>query len=271
MAEATNRAPLDDRSRSASLAAERPLLELRAATRDFGGGRGIRDVTLALEPGQVVAVIGANGSGKTTLLRCAALFESLDAGTVTIAGQAFTASNGGRVAVGREASGIRGRVLGAVFQDSAPWPHLTVLQNVVMPLQRGLGLSHADATSRAKATLETAGLSDRLDSRPSHLSGGLRQRLVLARSVALDPAVLLADETTSALDPEWTERVRALLRDFASRGGAALVISHQMGFVKRVADSVHFLHLGRVLEQGRPDRTLTAPKTPELAEFLANA
>lgn len=251
----------------------RPLLRIDGLTRDYGGGRGIFDASLVLAAGEIVGLIGANGSGKTTLLRCATFFEPFDAGSVCIAGHNCAPSANGRFdpVARRRMEEIRGKVVGAVFQNSQPWPHLNVLRNVLLPLTESLHLARDAADERAAQTLELLGLQDRLEAMPWQLSGGLRQRLVLARTLALEPSVIFIDEGTSALDPDWTERVRRILRDYVGRGGAIAVISHQMGFVRRLADTVLFLHRGRILESGTPDEIFEKRSTPELTEFLANA
>lgn len=251
-----------------------PLLRLSSVTRDYGDGRGVFAASLELRPGQVVGLIGANGSGKSTLLRCATFFETIDSGQISIAEHTFRAcTNGAEKSTGSRAimESLRGKFLGTVFQESGPWPHLTTRENVMLPLIHGSGLSKDAAGTRAEVALQQFGLLDRADAQPWQLSGGLRQRLVLARALVIAPTVLFIDEGTSALDPDWTERVRRILRAFASGGRALVVISHQMGLVRRLADRVLFLHRGRVEEEGAPEDIFQSPQTPELQEFLANA
>jgi ABC-type polar amino acid transport system ATPase subunit len=254
--------------------AREPLVRLVSVTRDYGQGRGVFDASLEVQSGQVVALIGANGSGKTTLFRCATLFEPIDSGEVVLGGYSYSTSkkrDGGSIARSKLEL-LRGRVVGTVFQDSRPWPHLDVRNNVLLPLTQGLRLAPVEAAARADGALERLGLLDRAAAMPWQLSGGLQQRLVLARTLALEPSILFVDEGTSALDPSWTEHVRQLLRGYAdSNGCAVVVISHQMGFVRRLADRVLFLHQGRIVEDGPPESVFGSPNAKEFEEFLANA
>lgn len=250
------------------------LVSLSSVTRDYKDGRGIFSIELEVRPGQIVGVIGANGSGKSTLLRCATFFEPIDSGQIMIAGHTFRAcTNGATEGSSTRATieSLRGTLVGTVFQDSRPWPHLTTRENVMLPLVHGRELSRDSAGARADEALREFGLLDRSGSQPWQLSGGLRQRLVLARALAMAPDVLFIDEGTSALDPDWTERVRLTLSTFASSGRALVIISHQMGFVRRLADRVIFLHKGRVTEEGTPEDIFGSPHSPELRGFLANA
>ncbi len=246
-------------------------LEVMDLSRRYGETLGLMTATVSLAQGAVLGVIGSNGSGKSTFLRCASLFEEPDSGSVRIMGANLSHSDCFCVPQGHLANSLSDRPpVGVVFQDSAPWPHLTVLQNVVLPLVQGSNLQEKDAEERALHYLGIFGLLDRVSAFPRTLSGGLRQRVVLARAFARNPWLLFIDEGTSALDPAWTERVRSEIRDFANNGGSAVVVTHQMGFARRVADSIVFFDRGRLAETGTP-HILDNPGTSELAEFLRSA
>jgi ABC-type polar amino acid transport system ATPase subunit len=250
-----------------STAQPQNALEAKDLVKDFGRNRGLFGASIALAGGRIVSVLGANGSGKTTLLRCLSLFERLDRGTITIENRLWSASN-------PEPDGIdqlRGSVLGVVFQQSEPWPHLTVMRNVLLPLLHSAALAASEAVSRAEEALDTVGLLERADTMPFELSGGLRQRVCLARALALRPRILLLDEVTSALDPDWTERIRLVLRGFAERGGAILNVSHRIGFIRRLSDWAVFLDGGVILEEGEPALILERPRSAKLQRFLENA
>ncbi len=264
--------PLDT-FESSGISGESDVLMVSNLTRGYGKGRGIFNTSFSLQPKRILSFIGANASGKSTLMRCATLFDLMDQGTIVINGEII-------VDVGEDICTLpskndliklHGGIVGAVFQDSQPWPHLTVEDNVVLPLVKSLGFSNVEARQHAATVLHEFGLEDRLSSFPWELSGGLRQRVVLARALALNPQFIAIDEGTSALDPDWTERVRLILRKYAEAGAAVLLISHQMGFVKRLSDDVCFLHHGRIHEQGDPSRIFENPQTQELKEFLENA
>ena len=249
------------------------LVSIQAVTRDFGDGRGIFDATLDGTAGKVIAIIGSNGSGKSTLFRCASLSEPIDSGRLFISGYELS-SNGARAlddtSRHKLLEQMGGRLLSVAFQNSQPWPHLNVRDNILLPLLQ-LDLPRDVALQRCERMSAYFGLNDRLSARPWELSGGLQQRLVLARTFALNTPLILLDEATSALDPDWTERVRELVRHRASDGKGILIVSHQMGFVRRVADEVIFLHQGRIHERGDPGRVFSAPSTEALRKFLANA
>lgn len=244
-------------------------IHFEEATRRFPSGRGIGPITLTVQRGNICSLIGANGSGKTTLLRCAGFFERLDSGKISIAGDPWITASGNGTSEADPAS-LRGTA-SIVFQNSEPWPHMRVVDNIKLPLLRGLGLSPAEAEARTEAELERFGLSERSQSMSHQLSGGIRQRVVLARAFALKPSILLLDEVTSALDPDWTDRVRQIIRNFAESGGAVLLVSHQLNLVRRISDWVVYLNNGKLVESGAPHSIFGAPQDDSLRKFLQNA
>ena len=262
---------LDQKSRGEEDRKLAPALRYTGVVRRFAGGRGVGPVTLDLGRGQVCSLIGANGSGKTTLLRCTGLFESIDAGTIELEGRrwAYAPTVESRDPI--DPAGLRGSVMSVVFQNADPWPHLRVLDNVMLPLLRGLGLPQQEARARAEAELDRFGLADRAAAMPHQLSGGIRQRVVLARAFAMKPRILLLDEVTSALDPDWTEQVRQIICDFADTGGAVISVSHRLNLVRRMSDWVVYLNGGRIIEEGPPRAVLDSPKDASLQRFLENA
>lgn len=238
--------------------------------RDFGAGRGVFGISVSLQWRRILSIIGANGSGKTTFLRCLLLLDPIaPGGIIRLAGETWV--NGTRYCLRGDIDRLRGRIVGAVFQQLEPWPHLNVLQNVTLPLHLALGMTHAEARLRAEEMLELFGVLDRTTAMPHQLSGGLRQRVVLARALALRPRILLLDEATSALDPEWTERVRVIVRRFADEGGAVVNVSHRLGLIRHLSDQVAFFDQGCILEEGDPSSVLDHPKSEKLQRFIENA
>jgi polar amino acid transport system ATP-binding protein len=244
-------------------------LAINSIKRRYPNGRGVGPVSLRVPWGQVCSVIGPNGSGKTTLIRCIGRFEQLDSGSITL-GDNRWATPQTNPAAEQSLEGL-GSVLGVVFQKAEPWPLLRVLDNILLPLTRAGGLPPAEAKARAEEALEQFGLKDRARSMPYQLSGGLRQRVVLARAFALRPRALLLDEVTSDLDPDWSDRVRQIVREFADKGGAVVSVSHRFNLVRRLSDWVVYMCDGKVVEQGRPEDVLDSPRDAGLRMFLENA
>lgn len=207
-----------------------------------------------------MALIGSNGSGKTTLARCTASLEQPDAGC-------FKFEQSGESAFLRP-----GLDVGVVLQGAQPWQRMTVSQNLMLPLQRVRGLTVTEAKERVQITLRAFGLDDRSESVAGSLSGGLKQRLMLARALGLEPKFLILDEVTSAMDAEWTERIRLHLLQYRQEYGATIVlISHQLNFVRRVATSVAYLANGKLIEYGAASNVLENPSSVSLQQFLMNA
>jgi polar amino acid transport system ATP-binding protein len=238
-----------------------PVLEVREVTKAFGEREVLRGVDLTVSEHEAVALIGASGSGKSTLLRCIDLLEEIDDGDVFLDGEVITDPSVQPVPVRRR--------LGVVFQAFNLFPHLTVLENVVLGERRAQGSSRREAEDHGRELLRRFGLEGREGDRPDDLSGGQQQRVAIARAFAGRPRALLLDEVTSALDPELVGEVLHAVRDLKAAGMTMVIATHEMGFAREVADQVAFLHDGRIVESGPPDRVLTRPEREETRRFLA--
>jgi polar amino acid transport system ATP-binding protein len=237
-----------------------PVLELRGVTKAYGDREVLRGIDLAVDEHRAVALIGASGSGKSTLLRCVDLLDEIDEGDVFLDGEVITDPSRRPVAVRRR--------LGLVFQAFNLFPHMTVLENVTLAPVRAHGTPRPEARERARALLARFGLAGREDDYPDRLSGGQQQRVAIVRALATRPRALLLDEVTSALDPELVGEVLALIRDLKAEGMTMLIATHEMAFAREVADEVCFLHEGRILERGDPERIFRHPARPETRQFL---
>jgi polar amino acid transport system ATP-binding protein len=237
-----------------------PVLEVRGVTKAYGDVPVLRGIDLAVGEHRAVALIGASGSGKSTLLRCVDLLEDIDDGDVLVDGEVVTDPSVEPVAVRRR--------LGMVFQAFNLFPHLSVLENVVLAPVRAQGLSREEATQRAHELLERFGLAGREDASPANLSGGQQQRVAIIRALATQPRALLLDEVTSALDPELVGEVLAVVRELKAGGMTMLIATHELAFARDVADEVCFLHEGVIAERGVPAAVLDEPQRPETQRFL---
>jgi len=220
----------------------------------------LKGIDLVVDSHEVVCLIGASGSGKSTLLRCIDLLEPIDAGRIVIDGLDITSR-------GVDQNAVRRRV-GIVFQAFNLFPHMTVLRNVALAPMRVLKRSQENADERARHLLERFGLVDKADEFPDRLSGGQQQRVAIARALAMDPDVMLLDEVTSALDPVLVAEVLDAIRELADQGMTMVIATHEMGFASDVARRVAFLHEGRILEDGPPERIFREPEEPETRAFL---
>jgi polar amino acid transport system ATP-binding protein len=239
-----------------------PLLEARGLRKSFGSHLVIDDLSLSVEPGECVVLIGSSGSGKSTLLRCLNLLEVIDDGQILLEGRDISDPK-------LDSDTVRSRI-GIVFQSFNLFPHLSVLGNIVLAPIQVHGVSRKDAHARAREILARVDLSDKADALPDQLSGGQQQRAAIARALVNKPALLLLDEVTSALDPELVGEVLLLLRELRSEGMTMIIATHEMSFARQVADSVCFLSGGRVLESGPPERIFTSPQQRRTQEFLAS-
>jgi polar amino acid transport system ATP-binding protein len=237
------------------------VVQLRGLHKHFGELHVLKGIDLALAAHEVVCVIGPSGSGKSTLLRCVNLLEEPTAGDVLIDGVKINAP-------GVDIDSVRTRV-GIVFQAFNLFPHLTALRNVTLALEKVLGMRKDEARARGDERLARVGLTDKASSFPSQLSGGQQQRVAIARALAMDPKAMLFDEVTSALDPELVKEVLDVMRSLASEGMTMLVVTHEMGFAREVADRVIFMDDGMIVEEGPPGDVFGSPSHPRTREFLS--
>lgn len=248
------------------------IIEVRDLHKSFGNVEVLKGIDLSAKTRDVISLIGASGSGKSTFLRCLNLLEMPTRGEIYVHGKRMPLSDPDkrgdrRVTSERELREIRTH-LGMVFQQFNLWPHLTVLENVIEAPIRVLRQSRGEAVENAKDFLDRVGLSQKADAYPTQLSGGQQQRVAIARTLALDPEIILFDEPTSALDPEMVGEVLAVMRDLASEGRTMMVVTHEMGFAREVSTEVVFLEKGRVGERGTPEALFGDPQTPACQQFL---
>lgn len=238
------------------------LVEIRNLRKSFGSLEVLKDVSLTVEKGDIVALIGRSGSGKSTLLRCINGLEETDGGTIKVIDQQVSARMSGL----RE---YRQRV-GIVFQQFNLFPHMKVVKNVTLaPVLTGK-VSKQDARKLAEESLAKVGMLEKIDSWPEQLSGGQQQRVAIARCLAMKPELMLFDEVTSALDPELVGEVLKVMEDMARQGMTMILVTHEMGFARNVANKVVFMHHGRIWEEGHPDEVFGNPQTPELKAFISS-
>lgn len=238
-----------------------PIVELAGVRKSFGTLEVLKGIDLQVERGEVIAIIGKSGSGKSTLLRCINGLEDFQSGSLTVDGKPLLHDN---AAAMRE---LRQHV-GMVFQSFNLFPHLTVGQNIMLAPGLVKKLDEAANLALAQRLLARVGLAEKFDAFGDHLSGGQQQRVAIARALAMEPAVLLCDEITSALDPELVGEVLRVVEGLAEDGMTLLMVTHEMGFARKVADRVIFMHQGRVHEMGPPQALFGNPQTPELQQFL---
>jgi polar amino acid transport system ATP-binding protein len=254
------------------VATQRPMLTMDNVSKRFGTLEVLRGVSLSVSTGEVVVVIGPSGSGKTTLLRCINLLEDYEQGIVAIDGDPIgyrrDAKTGQRVRMGeREIAAAREHV-GIVFQSFNLFPHMSVLHNITAAPIRVKGIPRARAEARARELLAMVGLSDKETEYPVRLSGGQQQRVAIARALAMDPKIMLFDEVTSALDPELVGEVLAAMQQLARNGMTMVVVTHEMGFARDVADRVVVMDQGQIIEQGAPAQLFANPQQERTRTFL---
>ena len=237
-----------------------PVVTVSGLRKSFAGNEVLSGIDLTVAAGEVVCVIGPSGSGKSTLLRCVNLLERPDAGSVRVGGVELTDP-------GTDLDAARRRI-GMVFQQFNLFGHLTVLDNVTVAQRKVLRRSAADAERIARRQLDRVGVADKADRYPARLSGGQQQRVAIARSLAMDPELMLFDEPTSALDPELVGEVLAVMRSLADEGMTMIVVTHEMAFAREVADRVVFMDGGVVVESGPAERVLVAPRAERTVNFL---
>ncbi|WP_193106797.1 amino acid ABC transporter ATP-binding protein [Brachybacterium sp. FME24] len=251
------------------------VIEVEGLHKTFGDLHVLKDCDLTVRSGEVAVLVGPSGSGKSTLLRCINQLEEATAGTIRIEGvtQGYAEQSlpDGRLQKlsAQQIAAQRARI-GMVFQRFHLFPHMTALQNVMEAPVQVLRISKAESEARARTLLERVGLADRADHYPSELSGGQQQRVAIARALAMEPELMLFDEPTSALDPELVAEVLAVLKDLAADGMTMVVVSHEMGFAREVADQVAFMDEGRIIERGTPEQLIDHPRSERLQGFLAS-
>jgi polar amino acid transport system ATP-binding protein len=245
-----------------------PLLKLEGIHKRFGELEVLKGVELEIDRGEVVCVLGPSGSGKSTLLRCVNLLEPPEEGDVYLEGRSICkGADAPSGEAGWELNFVRQRV-GIVFQQFNLFPHRSTLENVTMAPEKVLGRSRAEARAKAVELLERVGLGDKLDQYPERLSGGQQQRVAIARALAMDPHVMLFDEVTSALAPELVKEVLDVMRELADEGMTMIIVTHEMGFAREVADRVVFIDGGVIVEEGPPARVLDSPREERTRRFL---
>jgi polar amino acid transport system ATP-binding protein len=236
------------------------LVEIRNVTKRYGALTVLDDVSLDIEQGEIISIIGRSGSGKSTLLRCINGLEQIQGGSITVDG----------VRLGDPSTDLRKlrQQVGIVFQSYNLFPHLSVARNITLAPTVVKKTSDAEARKIAQDVLRRVGLEEKIDAFPQQLSGGQQQRVAIARSLAMHPKMMLFDEITSALDPELTGEVLKVIEDMARSGMTMALVTHEMAFARRIGTRVIFMHKGKIWEQGPAGEVLTKPKTSELATFL---
>ena len=248
-------------------------LDVKDIHKSYGSNEVLKGVSLQAKAGDVIAMIGSSGSGKSTFLRCINFLESPDSGSISLNGQSIEVlkdkAGRGRVSDPKQLQRFRTK-LAMVFQHFNLWAHMTALENIIEAPIHVLGLSKAEATERARHYLQKVGLPETVETQyPSQMSGGQQQRVAIARALAMEPEVMLFDEPTSALDPELVGEVLKVMQKLAEEGRTMIVVTHEMGFARNLANHVMFLHKGCVEEEGPPDEVFNRPKSPRLQQFLS--
>ena len=248
-----------------------PMVLAEKVSKNFGTNKVLRGISLEVGRGQVLCIVGPSGSGKSTFLRCINHLERVDGGRLSIDGElvGYRQKGGKLYELKLSEAAFQRREIGMVFQRFNLFPHLTALENITLAPIRVKGLSKAKATARAKELLERVGLGDKGDAYPAHLSGGQQQRVAIARALAMDPKLMLFDEPTSALDPELVGEVLEVMKELARSGMTMVVVTHEMGFAREVADTLVFMDEGVVVEAGPPREVLSNPRHQRTQEFLS--
>ena len=235
-------------------------IQIRCLNKWFGSYQALKDIDLDVSHGERIVICGPSGSGKSTLIRCINSLEHHDSGQITVDNITLNHSRASIAAIGAE--------VGMVFQQFNLFPHLSVLQNLTLGPIKVRGLSRADAEARAMRILERVQIPEQAQKRPRELSGGQQQRVAIARSLCMEPKIMLFDEPTSALDPEMISEVLDVIIDLAEEGMTMIVVTHEMGFARRAADRMVFMDKGEIIEMGRPKDFFEAPKTQRCRTFL---
>jgi polar amino acid transport system ATP-binding protein len=239
-----------------------PIISIRGLKKRFGSNEVLKGVDLDVGRDEVIAIIGKSGSGKSTLLRCINGLETFQEGTLTVDGAALSHGDS------RAMRALRQRV-GMIFQNFNLFPHLMVGRNVMLAPTLVKRRDKGTAQAQARKLLARVGLEEKFEAWPDQLSGGQQQRVAIARALAMEPAVMLCDEITSALDPELVGEVLRVVEQLAQEGMALLMVTHEMSFARKVSDRVVFMHAGRIHEMGPPEQIFGSPQSAELKQFLS--
>ena len=237
------------------------MIEFRKVNKWFGSLHVLKDIDLTIEAGKVVVVCGPSGSGKSTLIRCINRLETIQSGNIVVDGRSLTDA-------GLDAAQLRTHV-GMVFQSFNLYPHMTVLRNITLAPMKVKGLGRSEAEKIATELLQRVGIPDKADVFPANLSGGQQQRVAIARALAMKPKIMLFDEPTSALDPEMINEVLEVMTDLARDGMTMVVVTHEMGFARRVAHRIVFMDQGSIVEINAPEKFFAAPESPRAQQFLS--
>jgi polar amino acid transport system ATP-binding protein len=239
---------------------EKTILEIKNLTKIYGNNIIFKDISLDVNEGDTIVIIGPSGTGKSTLLRCINLLTRANSGEIRLDGEEITALKHNEDKVRQH--------IGMVFQNFLLFNHLTALDNVMIGLTKVKGLPKEQARTKAMEELKRVGLEDRANHYPGQLSGGQQQRVAIARALAMDPRIMLFDEPTSALDPELIGEVLEVMRKLAYEGMTMMVVTHEMGFAREVADRIVFMEKGKIVEEGKPNDLFNHPKFDRTREFL---
>ncbi|MGO4228906.1 amino acid ABC transporter ATP-binding protein [Arthrobacter sp. YAF34] len=250
---------------------EVPMVLAEKVSKNFGSNRVLRGISLEVDPGEVLCIVGPSGSGKSTFLRCINHLEVVDGGRLSVDGQLVGYRQKGEklYELKLKEAAFQRQEIGMVFQRFNLFPHLTAVENIILAPMRVKKISKAAATARAMELLERVGLGDKGDAYPAHLSGGQQQRVAIARALAMDPKLMLFDEPTSALDPELVGEVLDVMKGLAKSGMTMIVVTHEMGFAREVADTLVFMDDGVVVEAGPPRQILNDPQHDRTKAFLS--
>ncbi|MEY9775504.1 MULTISPECIES: amino acid ABC transporter ATP-binding protein [unclassified Arthrobacter] len=248
-----------------------PMVLAEKVSKNFGSNRVLRGISLEVDPGEVLCIVGPSGSGKSTFLRCINHLEVVDGGRLSVDGQLVGYRQKGEklYELKLKEAAFQRQEIGMVFQRFNLFPHLTAVENIILAPMRVKKISKAAATARAMELLERVGLGDKGDAYPAHLSGGQQQRVAIARALAMDPKLMLFDEPTSALDPELVGEVLDVMKGLAKSGMTMIVVTHEMGFAREVADTLVFMDDGVVVEAGAPRQILNDPQHDRTKAFLS--
>ena len=238
-----------------------PVLRIKNLCKSFGKADVIKGISFDVNPSEVIVVIGSSGTGKSTMLQCLNLLQKPDSGRIFLEDEEITAANVNEDKVRQQ--------IGMVFQDFYLFNHLNVLNNVTIGMVKVLGIPEAEAAQKAMKELERVGMAEHRDKYPAQLSGGQKQRVGIARALGMNPKVMLFDEPTSALDPELTGEVLTVMQKLAAEGMTMVIVSHEMGFAREVADRIIFMENGHIEEQGTPDQVFGNPSSERTRAFLS--